>query len=83
VTATTTTRRCFFISGQLLTLNQEQIEKIPYLAALVSSATHFKTVCDEHGYFKLDPHIDFKHFPLGIESLSFESVRHIFTHLPK
>jgi hypothetical protein len=83
VTTTTTTKTFRFASGQLLILDDHQVEKIPYLAAIVSSADNFESVCDEHGHFKLDPYIEFKYFPFVIKSLSFRLVRQIFTHLPK
>jgi len=70
-------------SGELWTLDDDQIEKIPYLAALVSSAEKFESTRDEHGFYKLDPSIQSKHFTFVLNSLSFQSVRQIFTHLPK
>jgi hypothetical protein len=72
-----------FASDQLLTLNEDQIEKIPYLAAIVSSGDRFKLARDKHGHYILDPHIEFKHFAYVLDSLSFDSIRQIFTHLPK
>jgi hypothetical protein len=70
-------------SGELWTLDDDQIEKIPYLAALVSSAEKFESTRDEHGFYKLDPSIQSKHFTFVLNSLSFQSVRQIFPHLPK
>ncbi|CAF1438084.1 unnamed protein product [Adineta ricciae] len=72
-----------FASGQLLTLKYKQIARIPYLTALVSSANNFKTIYNEHGHLKIDSHIDFEDFSFAIESLSFQSIRQTFTHLPK
>jgi hypothetical protein len=72
-----------FTSGQILTLDEDQIEKIPYLIAMVSSADRFESARDEHGHYKLDPHIDYKHFSFVLESLPFHSVRQLFTCLPK
>ncbi|CAF4706508.1 unnamed protein product, partial [Rotaria sp. Silwood1] len=81
--STTTTRVFRFASGELLNLEQKQIEAIPYLSALVSAANSFQSVCDEHGRYILDPYIQYKNFLLAIESLSFQSVQQIFTDLPK
>ncbi|CAF3604455.1 unnamed protein product [Rotaria socialis] len=72
-----------FASGQTLTIDDDKIGKIPYLAALVSSADCFESVYDEHGYYKLDLHIEYKYFSFILESISFHSVRQLFTHLPK
>jgi hypothetical protein len=79
----TMTKTFLFASGELLTLEQNQIEKVSYLDAMVSSADNFKSIYDEHGHLKLDPRIDFKHFSFAIESFAFRSIRQIFTHLPK
>ena len=81
--STTTAKIFYFASGQLLTLDDHQIERIPYLSALVSSGDNFEDTRNIHGHYKLDPHIDFKHFSFVLDSLSFHSVREIFTHLPK
>ncbi|CAF1237868.1 unnamed protein product [Rotaria sordida] len=79
----TTAKTFYFASGQTLTLDEDQIEKIPYLAALVSSANCFESTCDEYGHYKLDSRIEYKHFSFILESLSFHSIRQLFTHLPK
>jgi hypothetical protein len=71
------------VSGEHWTLEDDQIEKIPYLAALVSSAEKFELTLDEHGFYKLDPSIQSKYFTFVLNSLSFQSVRQIFTYLPK
>ena len=72
-----------FASGEVLTLHEDQIEKIPYLAAIVSSADHFESPRDEDGHYKLNPDIKHDHFSFALESLSFESIQQIFTRLPK
>ncbi|CAF3804794.1 unnamed protein product [Rotaria magnacalcarata] len=77
------TKTFCFASGQTLTIDDDKIEKIPYLAALVSSADYFESVYDKHGYYKLDRHIEYKYFSFIVESISFHSVRQLFTHLPK
>jgi len=81
--STTTAATFLFASGQILTLDEDQIEKIPYLTALVSSAGYFESVRNEDGHYKLDPHIEYKHFSFVLESLSFHSVRQLFTRLPR
>ncbi|CAF1472321.1 unnamed protein product [Rotaria sp. Silwood1] len=81
--ATATTKTFRFSSGDLITLEDDQIEKIPYLTALVSSAHSFESICNKNGHYNLDPHIEFKQFSFAIQSLSFHSVRQLFTHLPK
>jgi hypothetical protein len=78
-----TARTFRFASGQILTLDEDRIEKIPYLVALVSSADHFESARDKDGYYKLDPHIEYKYFSFVLESLSFHSVRQLFIRLPK
>ena len=72
-----------FASGQVVTLDQNQIEKIPYLSAIVSSGDRFESARDENAHYKLDPNINFIDFSFVIESLSFRSVRQLFTCLPK
>ncbi|CAF3448917.1 unnamed protein product [Rotaria sp. Silwood1] len=81
---TITTAKTFrFAAGQILTLDEDKIEKIPYLAAIVSSADCFESTRDNLGHYKLDPHIEYKHFCFVLETLSFHSVRQLFTHLSK
>ncbi len=60
-----------FASDQILSLDEDQIEKILYLAAVVSSADHFESARDGDGHYKLDSHIEFTHFSFVLESLSF------------
>jgi hypothetical protein len=81
MTTITTTFR--FASGQVLGLDEDQIAKIPYLTAMVSSADRFESARDEDGHYKLDPHINYQHFSFVLKSLSFHSVRQLFTRLPK
>jgi len=72
ISESTTTAITFrFASGQILSLDEDQIEKILYLAAVVSSADHFESTRDGDGYYKLDSHIEFTHFSFVLESLSF------------
>jgi hypothetical protein len=80
-TTVTTTFR--FASGQVLSLDEDQIAKIPYLTAMVSSADRFESARDEDGHYKLDPHINYQHFSFILKSLTFHSVRQLFTRLPK
>ena len=79
----TTTATFSFASGHILTLDEHQIEQIPYLYAMVSSADRFESARNENGHFKLHPHIDYEHFSFVLHSLSFCSVRQLFTCLPK
>ncbi|CAF2840067.1 unnamed protein product [Rotaria sp. Silwood2] len=80
----TATKKTFcFSSGELITLEDDQIEKIPYLIVLVSSAYNFQSVCDKNGHLKLDSLIQFEQFSFAIQSLSFHSIRQLFTHLSK
>jgi len=72
-----------FNSGQVLSLNQDQIEKIPYINGLVSSVDWFESARDEDGNFKLDPCINYEDFIHILNSLRFHSVRQLFTTLPK
>ncbi|CAF4044411.1 unnamed protein product, partial [Rotaria sordida] len=70
-------------SGQLLTLNEYQIEKIPYLTALVSAGSSFDSVKVDEGYYLLDSRIDYQNFLFVLNSISFHSIRQIFIHLSK
>lgn len=79
----TTKTFCSTSSNELWILTDDQIEKIPYLTALVSSAEYFESSCDEYGHYKLDPSIQSNYFSFALHSFSFKSVRQIFTHLPK
>ncbi|CAF3093960.1 unnamed protein product [Rotaria sp. Silwood2] len=79
----TTTKTFLFGSGQLLSLNEFQIEKFPYLTALVSAGSCFDLIKDHRGYFLLDSRIDYQDFLFALDAASFHSVRQIFTKLPK
>ncbi|CAF1129827.1 unnamed protein product [Rotaria magnacalcarata] len=81
--SSTTTKTFRFGSGQLLILNQYQIEKIPYLTALVSAGPSFDSIQLKQGYYLLDSRIAYQDFLFALDSLSFDSIRKIFTHLPK
>ncbi|CAF3519565.1 unnamed protein product [Rotaria sp. Silwood1] len=81
--SSTTTKTFRFSSGQLLTLNEYQIEKIPYLTALVSAGPSFDSIKVNQGYYLLDSHIDYEDFLFVLDSISFYSIRQIFTDLPK
>ncbi|CAF1481255.1 unnamed protein product, partial [Rotaria sordida] len=72
-----------FGSGQLLTLNEYQIEKIPYLTALVSAGSSFDSIKAGEGYYLLDSRIDYQNFLFVLNSISFHSIRQIFVHLSK
>ena len=72
-----------FASGQILALNEDQIEKIPYLSAMVSSADRYESARDEDGHYKLDLNIDYQHFFFVLESLSFRSNLELFIRLPE
>ena len=72
-----------FASGHILALNEDQIAKIPYLSAMISSADRFESARDEHGHYKLDPHINYQHFSFALQSLSFRSDLELFTRLPE
>ena len=81
--ATAKSQTLQFASGEILALSQKQIQSIPYLCALVSTEKFFKSSCNEHGHYELDPLIEFKNFLFIIESISFHSIRELFTHLPE
>ncbi|CAF1394560.1 unnamed protein product [Rotaria sordida] len=81
--SSTTTKTFRFNSGQLLTLNECQIEKIPYLTALVSAGPYFDSIEINEGYYLLDSRINYEDFQFVLESISFHSVRQIFIDLPK
>ena len=71
-----------FASGELYVLNDTQIEGIPYLSAMVSAASGLPSIRNEQGHYKLDPTIEPLYFAFVLESLSFHSIRQMFTHLP-
>ena len=79
--STATTFR--FASGELLTIDQNQIDKIPYVSAIVSSTGRFELARDDEGYLKLDPWINYDDFKFILKLTSFTSIRQLFTHLPK
>jgi hypothetical protein len=79
----TKTKTFCFASGEILTLDENQIEKIPYLTAIVSSGDHLESSRDENGHYKLDRGIKYKHFSFSLDSLTFHSVRQLFTRLPE
>ncbi|CAF4303306.1 unnamed protein product, partial [Rotaria sp. Silwood2] len=81
--SSTTNKTFRFNSGQLLTLNEYQIGKIPYLTALVSTGPHFDSIKVDEGHYLLDSRIDYQDFLFALDSISFHSVRQIFIHLPK
>ncbi|CAF1107384.1 unnamed protein product [Adineta ricciae] len=74
---------CSHASGQIWSLDDNQIERVPYLSALISSAGCFQSIRDENGYYKLDPWIQSTYFSFIVDSISFHSIRQLFTHLPK
>ncbi|CAF3560374.1 unnamed protein product [Rotaria sp. Silwood1] len=81
--SSTTTKTFRFSSGQLLTLTDDQIEKIPYLTALVSAGPSFDSIKLSKGYYLLDSNINYRDFLFVLESISFHSIRKIFIRLPK
>ncbi|CAF2816628.1 unnamed protein product, partial [Rotaria sp. Silwood2] len=72
-----------FGSGHVLTLTGEQINKIPYLTAFVSSGDFFEAARDDQGYFIIHPNIDIKQFRFILDWFPFHSTRDIFIRLPK
>ncbi|CAF3682498.1 unnamed protein product [Rotaria sp. Silwood1] len=81
--SSSTTKLFRFSSGQCLTLNEYQIEKIPYLTALVSAGINFDSIKVNEEYYLLDSQIDYEHFLYVLDSISFHTVREIFIHLSK
>ena len=80
----TTTKKTFcFASGELYYLDDEQINKIPYLLGLVGAAEQIPTIQDHRGSFKMHQSIESFHFAFVLKSFSFDRIRRIFTHLPK
>ena len=52
---TTKSQTLQFASGEILALSNKQIQSISYLCALVSTEKIFKSSCDEHDHYELDP----------------------------
>ncbi|CAF1686601.1 unnamed protein product, partial [Adineta ricciae] len=72
-----------FGSGHVLTLTEDQINKIPYLAAFVSSADFFEYARDGQGYFIIHPKIDLESFRFILDWFPYRHIRDIFIHLPE
>ncbi|CAF1954324.1 unnamed protein product [Rotaria magnacalcarata] len=81
--SSTTTKTFHFGSGQLLALSEDQAGKIPCLTALVSAGPNFDSIQLNNGYDSLDSRIDYRDFQFALDSISFHSIRQIFTRLPK
>ncbi|CAF2034126.1 unnamed protein product [Rotaria magnacalcarata] len=81
--SSTTTKTFRFGSGQILTLTEYQIAKIPYLTTLISAEHNFDSIRVDQGYYLLDSCIDYHAFIFVLDSISFNSARQIFTLLPK
>ena len=80
----TALRKTFcFASGELCHLDDQQIENIPYLSALVSAADGLPSIRDHLGFYQLDSRIQSTHFAFVLKSFSFAGVRQIFTNLSK
>ena len=73
----------FFASGELCHLDDQQIQNIPYLSAMVSAAQLIPSMRDDRGFYKLDSRIQHFDFDFVLKSFSFNRIRLIFTHLPK
>ena len=69
-------------SGEVVTLDEQQIDRIPYVAALVSSADWFVGARDDEGHFKLDPNIQLKYFSAALPASTSDSLYHLLIHLP-
>ncbi|CAF1334200.1 unnamed protein product [Adineta ricciae] len=78
------THRSFrFGSGHVVTLTEDQINKIPYLAAFVSSADFFECARDGQGYFIIHPKIDLEPFRFILDWFPYRHIRDLFIHLPE
>jgi hypothetical protein len=71
-----------FGSGEVVRLNEQQIDRIPYLAGLVSSADWFVGARDAEGHFKLDPTIEFEYFSDVLEVSLCCSLQELVAYLP-
>ncbi|CAF1061227.1 unnamed protein product [Adineta steineri] len=71
-----------FGSGFVLTLTDNQINKIPYLAALVSSADLLEATRDDQGHFIIHPNIDIKQFRFILDWFPCCFTQDIFIRLP-
>jgi hypothetical protein len=80
--SSTTTQSFRFGSGEVITLDEQQINRIPYLAGLVSSADWFVGARDEQGHLKLDPIIEFQYFCDALTTSSCGSLQELLAHLP-
>ncbi|CAF1131736.1 unnamed protein product [Adineta steineri] len=71
-----------FGTGFVLTLTDNQINKIPYLAALVSTADFFEAARDDQGHFIIHPNIDIKQFRFILDWFPCRFIQDIFIRLP-
>ncbi|CAF1009576.1 unnamed protein product [Adineta steineri] len=71
-----------FGTGFVLTLTENQINKIPYLAALVSTADFFEAARDDQGHFIIHPNIDIKQFRFILDWFPCGFIQDIFIRLP-
>ena len=78
----TMTRTFRFGSGEVITLDEQQINLIPYLAALISSTDWFVGARDEEGHLWLDPNIDFQYFSSILQAIWLPSLQELLTQLP-
>ncbi|UJR06897.1 hypothetical protein I4U23_011187 [Adineta vaga] len=72
-----------FGTGHILTLTEDQINKIPYLAAFVSSADFLENAHDDQGHFIIHPKIDIKPLRFILDWFPCRFIRDIFIHLPE
>jgi hypothetical protein len=77
-----TTHSFRFGSGEVLALDEDQINRSPYLTALVSSADWFVEARDDQGHLKLDPNIQSKYLSFVLGASSSDSLYHLLFHLP-
>jgi hypothetical protein len=69
-----------FGSGEVLSFDDQQIDRIPYLTALVSSSDWFVEACDDQGHLKLDPNIQFRYFSFFLGRPSSHSLYELLLH---
>ncbi|CAF4134558.1 unnamed protein product, partial [Adineta steineri] len=71
-----------FGNGHVLTLTENQINKIPYLTAFVSSADFFEAARDDQGHFIIHPNIDIKQLRFILDCFPCRFTQDIFIRLP-
>ncbi|CAF1524015.1 unnamed protein product, partial [Rotaria sp. Silwood1] len=73
----------FGTSNKLIYLTQEQLDRIPYLSALVAHKNDFSSIENENGEYVLSSRIRYTWFTAILRSITTEQPSALFTELPE